>query len=105
MRYYLGVDWADQEHAVWVEDETGAPVSARTLPHTAAGFADYGAQLDAWRQAGIELWAGIERPEGRVVEFLLDHGVVVVPLNPKVVARTREQFRPSAAKSDPLDAR
>jgi len=105
MRYYLGVDWADQEHAVWVEDEMGAPVAAQTLPHTAAGFADCGRQLDEWRHAGIELWAGIERPEGRVVEFLVDHGVVVVPLNPKVVARTREQFRPSAAKSDPLDAR
>lgn len=105
MRYYLGVDWADQEHVVWVEDETGAPVATRTLPHTAAGFADCGRVRDAWRQAGIKLWAGIERPEGRGVEFLLDHAVVVVPLNPKVVARTREHFRPSAAKSDPLDAR
>lgn len=105
MRYYLGVDWADQEHVVWVEDETGMPVATRSLPHTAAGFADYGRQLDAWRQAGIELWAGIERPEGRVVEFLLDHGVVVVPLNPKAVARTREQVRASAVKSDLLDAR
>jgi transposase len=105
MRYYLGVDWADREHAVWAEDADGAPVAARAVPHTAAGLSEWGRQLDEWRQAGIELWAGIERPEGRLVEFLLDHGVVVVALNPKVVARTREQFRPSAAKSDPLDAR
>ena len=105
MRYYLGIDWADREHALWVEDEPGTPVMARALPHTASGFAECGRQLDQWRQAGIELWAGIERPDGRVVEFLLDHGVLVVPLNPKVVARAREQFRSSAAKSDPLDAR
>src|SRR6516162_9685348 len=25
MRYYLGVDWADQTHAVWVGDERGPP--------------------------------------------------------------------------------
>ncbi len=88
MRYYLGIDWADREHTVWVEDEYGAPVATRTLPHTAAGFADCGRQLDEWRQAGIELWAGIERPEGRVVEFLLDHGVVVCALNPKSSKRS-----------------
>jgi hypothetical protein len=25
VRYYLGVDWADQMHAVWVVDEQGTP--------------------------------------------------------------------------------
>jgi hypothetical protein len=28
MRYYIGVDWADAEHAVWVADEEGQRVSA-----------------------------------------------------------------------------
>ena len=53
----------------------------------------------------IELWAAIERPEGRVVDFLLDHGVVVYPINPKALDRARERFRQSGAKSDPFDAR
>ena len=77
MRYYLGVDWADQAHAVWGVDESGQPVSPRTVPHTADGFSEWGCELDEWRGQGIELWAAIERPEGRVVDFLLDHGVVV----------------------------
>src|SRR5437867_1257066 len=105
MRYYLGVDWADKTHAVWVVDEQGAKVASRAVPHTAAGLSEWGRELDEWRAQGIELWAAIERPEGRVVDFLLDHGVVVYPVNPKALDRARDRFRPSAAKSDPFDAR
>ena len=105
MRYYLGVDWADQTHAVWVVDEGGTKVGLRTVPHTAEGLTEWGRELDEWRAQGIELWAAIERPEGRVVDFLLDHGVVVYAVNPKALDRARDRFRQSAAKSDPFDAR
>lgn len=105
MRYYLGVDWADQEHAVGGLDEVGQKVTARTVPHTADGLSEWGRELDEWRGQGIELWAAIERPEGRVVDFLLDHGVVVYPINPKALDRARDRFRQSGAKSDPFDAR
>ena len=104
MRYYIGVDWADREHAVWVEDDQGVKVEARTVPHTAGGFSEWGRWLDERRAQGIELWAAIEKPEGRVVDFLLDHGVVVYPLNPKALDRARDRFRASGAKSDPFDA-
>ncbi len=77
MRYYLGVDWADQTHAVWVVDADGTKMAARTVPHTADGLSEWGRELDEWRAQGIERWAAIERPEGQVVDFLLDHGVVV----------------------------
>lgn len=105
MRYYLGVDWADQEHAVWTVDEGGQKIGARTIAHTATGLSEWGRELDEWRAQGIELWAAIERPEGRVVDFLLDHGVVVYPLNPKALDRARDRFRQSGAKSDAFDAR
>jgi len=105
MRYYIGVDWADTEHASWVEDDRGAKVAERAVPHTPEGFADWGRWLDECRAQGIELWAGIEKPEGRVVDFLLDHGVVVFPINPKALDRARDRFRMSRAKDDPFDAR
>ena len=99
MRYYIGVDWADQEHAVWVEDEQGQRVSAGgTVPHSAAGFTAWGQELNAWRAQDIALWAAIERPAGRVVDFLLDHGVRVYPVNPKALDRARDRFRQSGAK-------
>src|SRR5258705_8743961 len=105
VRYYVGVDWADQTHAVWVVDESGTKITVRTVPHTAAGFSEWGRELDEWRAQGIERWAAIERPDGRVVDFLLDHGVVVYPVNPKALDRARDRFRQSGAKSDPFDAR
>src|SRR5712692_11807898 len=105
VRYYLGVDWADQMHAVWVVEENGTKAAARTVPHTAEGLSEWGRELDEWRAQGLELWAAIERREGRVVDFLLDHGVVVYPVNPKALDRARDRFRQSGAKSDPFDAR
>jgi hypothetical protein len=87
VRYYLGVDWADQTHAVWVVDETGSKLTACAVAHTAEGLGEWGRELDTWRAKGIELWAAIERPDGRVVDFLLDHGVVVYPVNPKALDR------------------
>ena len=105
MRDYLGVDWADQTHAVWGVDEDGTKIAVRTVPHTAAGLSEWGRELDEWRAQGIGLWAAIERPEGRVVDFRLDHGGVVYPVNPKALDRARDRFGQSGAKSDPFDAR
>src|ERR1700730_578844 len=105
MRYYVGVDWADAAHAIWVVDEAGGMVTKRTVAHSAEGLSEWSRELDEWRAQGIELWAAIERPAGRVVDFLLDHGVVVYPLNPKALDRARDRFRQSGAKSDPYDAR
>jgi transposase len=105
VRYYVGVDWADQTHAVWVVDERGTKITARTVPHTAEGMTEWGRELDEWRAQGIERWAAIERPDGRVVDFLLDHSVLVYPVNPKALDRARDRFRQSGAKSDPFDAR
>ena len=105
MRYYVGVDWADAEHAVWVEDEAGGKVMSRSLAQTAEGFAEWGRWLDERRAEGSELWAAIEKPDGRIVDFLLDHGVVVFAVNPKALDRARDRFRMSGAKSDPFDAR
>lgn len=105
MRYYLGVDWADASHAIWVDDDQGGRILGRVVPHTADGFGEWGRWLDEQRAQGIELWAAIERPDGRVVDFLLDHGVVVYPINPKALDRARDRYRMSASKSDLFDAR
>jgi len=104
-RYYLGVDWADQEHEVWVCDEVGKKVAAMKVKQTVEGMSEFGRWLHERRGEGSELWAAIEKPEGRIVDFLLDHAVVVYPMNPKAVDRARDRFRTSQSKSDPFDAR
>lgn len=105
MRFYIGVDWADAAHAVWVEDEHATKILSRIIPQTVDGLSEWGRWLDERRAEGIELWAAIEKPEGRIVDFLLDHGVVVFAVNPRAIDRARDRFRMSGAKSDPYDAR
>ena len=103
-RYYLGVDWADQSHQLYVSDESGRKIRELEVQQTADGLAELGRWLEESRGQGIELWAAIEKPEGRVVDFLLDHGVVVYPVNPKALDRARDRFRMSPSKSDGFDA-
>src|SRR5712671_1515441 len=105
MRYYIGVDWADETDAVWVVDEAGDTVVQRTIAHTVTARSEWARWLRERQAEGIELWAAIERPHGRIVDFLLDHGVVVYAINPKSLDRARDRFRVGGSKSDPFDAR
>ena len=103
-RYYLGVDWADEFHQVRVSDPEGNKVIEKKVVEDVEGLSEFGRFLDENRAKGIELWAAIEKPHGRIVDFLLDHGVVVYPVNPKALDRVRDRFRMSQSKNDCFDA-
>ena len=103
-RYYLGVDWADEFHQVWVSDPQGKKVVEMAIEQSMKGLNEFGRWLHERKAEGIELWASIEKPHGRIVDFLLDHGVVVYPVNPKALDRARDRFRMSQSKSDSFDA-
>ena len=103
-RYYMGVDWADEFHQVWVSNPKGKKVAEMKVEQNAKGISELGRWLHERQAEGIELWAAIEKPHGRIVDFLLDHGVVVYPINPKALDRARDRFRMSQSKSDSFDA-
>jgi transposase len=103
-RYHLGVDWSDKFHQVWVSDAQGQKVAEHKVVENVEGLIEFGRWLDESRSKGIELWAAIEKPQGRIVDFLLDHGVEVYPVNPKALDRARDRFRMSPSKSDSFDA-
>src|SRR5262249_25309574 len=86
-------------------DEAGTKVMNRSVPQTVEGLGELGRWLDERRAAGRELWAAIEKPEGRIVGFLLDHGGVGFPVNPKALGGARSGFGGRRAKRDPFDAR
>jgi transposase len=103
-RYYLGVDWADEFHQVWVSDAEGKKVAEMKVEQSPKGMGEFGRWFHERQAEQIELWAAIEKPQGRIVDFLLDHGVVVYPVNPKALDRARDRFRMSQSKSDSFDA-
>jgi transposase len=103
-RYYLGVDWGDDFHKLWGVDPEGKQVAEMKIEQNPKSMSDFGRWLNERKAEGTELWAAIEKPHGRIVDFMLDHGVVVYPMNPKAVDRARDRFRMSRSKSDPFDA-
>ncbi len=100
MGNYAGVDWATDKHDVLVEDEAGEDLAAATFVHDENGVRGLCGMLVRLK---VELVA-IERPDGLLVERLLDAGLRVLALHPNQVAAARARFRVSGGKSDRFDA-
>ena len=97
---YAGVDWASEKHDVVIADETGERLLAATFAHDEAGVRGL---CRALVRHEVTLVA-IERPDGLLVERLLEAGLRILPLHPNQVAATRDRFRASGGKSDRFDA-
>jgi transposase len=95
-----GVDWAADTHDVRVCDGAGEELLAATFAHDEKGLR---ALCRALLRLNVQLVA-IERPDGLLVERLLDAGLRVLPMHPNQVAATRDRFRVSGGKSDRFDA-
>jgi len=97
---YAGVDWATEKHDVLIADEAGEPLLAATFAHDEAGLS---ALCRALVRAKVQLVA-VERPDGVLIERLLDAGLRVMAIHPNQVAAARPRFRTSGGKSDQFDA-
>jgi transposase len=103
MRFFVGIDWASEAHAVCLIDQTGRIRWRASVSHSAAGLAGFVQRLRRWRQRGPFAIA-VERPSGLLVDTLVQAGFDVVPIHPNVVKATRPRYAAAAGKSDPGDA-
>jgi transposase len=101
---YVGVDWAEAQHAACLVDAAGVVVRRLTIPHRPAGLARLRAAIAAAEPEPAAVLVAIERPDGLLVDGLLAAGYVVYALNPKAVERYRERTRLAGGKTDPADA-
>lgn len=88
--YYVGIDWAAELHAVCVLDAAGKITVQFTIAHTADGFADLLRRLGRLTEDRCEVAVAIERPDGRLVDALLEAGHPVVPVSPNAIKTWRE---------------
>jgi transposase len=98
-----GIDWAKDEHTLCVlEEASGRVLSERRFAHQEGGIEMLCSSLV---EMGVERVA-IERPEGILVERVLDAGITVVAIHPNQLKASRPRFRASGdrAKSDSFDA-
>ena len=94
-----GIDWASEKHDVLIEDAAGEELVAATFCHDEEGVSALCAALVCF---DVELVA-IERPDGLLVDRLLETGVRVLALHPNQVKAARDRFRASGGKSDRFD--
>ena len=95
-----GVDWARDDHAVAVVDAGGQVVERFTVAHTAAGLRDLVRRL---AKLGADEVA-IERPDGPVVDALLEAGLTVVVISPNQLKNLRSRYGSAGNKDDRFDA-
>jgi transposase len=97
---YAGVDWASEEHAVCVVDERGRIVEGRRYRHNEPGIRALCGRLLRLRVALVAL----ERPDGLLIERLLDAGLAVVAVHPNQVKANRPRYSVAGGKSDGFDS-
>ena len=103
MPYTVGLDWAQDDHAVCVIDEQAQVHLRCTVVHSASGLADLIHQLR--RVAGpAALPIAVERPSGLLIDTLVEAGFPVVPIHPNALKASRPRYSAAQGKSDPGDA-
>jgi transposase len=102
-QFYVGLDWAAETHAVCVLDPAGVAVAQFIVQHSADGIAGLIGKLARFGDP-IDIQIGIERPDGRLVDLLLEAGHPVVPVSPNAIKAWRDGEVISGAKSDAGDA-
>ena len=100
MECFAGVDWASEEHAVSVHDADGRIVEGRRYRHDERGIRALCARLIALEVVLV----AVERPDGLLIERLLDAGLSVIAIHPNQVAAMRPRFSAAGGKSDSFDA-
>lgn len=78
MKNCAGVDWVSEKHDVLITDPAGNELLAATFSHDESGITSLCTTLV---KRDVEVVA-IERPDGVLVERLLDAGVRVLALHP-----------------------
>jgi hypothetical protein len=100
--FYVGIDWAAEVHAVCVQDAAGKITAEFTIDHTADGFATLLSRLGRLAGDPMQVTVALERPDGRLVDALLEAGHPVVPVSPNAIKTWRDGEVLSGAKSDLL---
>jgi transposase len=103
MGYFVGLDWAQEEHAVWVLDERGGTAGKVSVAHSAAGLTELVQRL-AKIAPPSEMRVAIERPTGLLVDTLIEHGFTVVAIHPNAVKASRPRYSAAQGKTDLGDA-
>ena len=96
---FVGDDWAEQHHDVYLMDEAGRRLASRRLPEGLAGIRQLHELIAAHAEEPDQAVIGIETDRGLWVAALIAAGYQLYAVNPLAVARYRDRHHVSGAKS------
>jgi transposase len=102
---FVGDDWAEDHHDVYIMDADGARLASRRLPEGLAGIRAFHELVADHVAEPSQVAIGIETDRGLWVQALGVAEYQVFAVNPLAVARYRERHQVSGAKSDAGDAK
>jgi transposase len=104
-KVFVGHDWAEAHHDVFVEDDTGRRLGAVRLPEGVEGVRRLHELLAGLAEEPGEVTVATETDRGLFVGAMIAAGYRVLAVNPLSTSRYRQRLSTSGAKSDPGDAR
>ena len=102
---FVGDDWAEEHHDVYVMDDAGQRLASRRLPEGLVGIRGLHELIAAHAEEPRQVMVGIETDRGLWVSALAAAGYQVWAINPMAAARYRDRHHVSGAKSDVGDAK
>jgi transposase len=102
---FVGDDWAEEHHDVYLMDEAGRRLGSRRLAEGLVGIRQLHALIAGYAEEPDRVVIGIETDRGLWVSTLVAAGYQVYAINPLAVARYRDRHHVSGAKSDASDAK
>ena len=102
---FIGDDWAEAHHDVYLMDDAGKRLASRRLPEGLAGIRELHELIGEHVQEPNQVVIGIETDRGLWVGALSAAGYQVFAVNPMAVAHYRDRHHVSGAKSDASDAK
>jgi transposase len=101
---WVGLDWADQSHAVCLQAGGSSPLERCELPHTPEALQLWVAELRRRFPQG-QVAIALEQSRGSLFYALMTYDFLVLyPIPPKALADYRKALYPSGSKDDPADA-
>src|SRR4051794_30852629 len=98
-RATAGIDWAKDDHALSIVGPEGVEAHRTAIAHTSAGLRRL---VRVLLKADVDE-VGIERPDGPVVDALLEAGFTVLVIPPSQVKNLRSRYGSAGNKDDRFD--
>lgn len=100
----IGLDWADQKHAVYLLEAGSSTPEYMIIKHSPEDIIEWMNQLRK-RFGEQKIAICLEQSKRALINALINYDFLVLyPVNPATLARYRQAFAASGAKNDPGDA-